>query len=393
MQLQPIEKTQRIHTIDIIRGFSLFGILCVNMLAFYVPMPHVTDLQTWFTDVYDIIAHQYLDIYVQSSFYPLFSMLFGYGITMQFVKAQKANQSFYKFASKRMIVLFALGMLHAYLIWWGDILATYAFCGAFLLLFIRFSIKRLLIIALILNGLFQALFIGSIIAVNSIEEESFQIEMEAIDIMAVDESITAYATGTWLDAFEQRKKDLAIQFAPMMWISSLFTILPYMLIGAAASKARLFERAKEKWLTWTILAIVGLSIGLWLKSAAFTNEGFLYDYLKVYVGGPILAVGYAAVIVLLCLLPVVVKALSPVAKLGRMSLTMYLLQSIILSVVFYHWGFGYYGKISVVEGIYMAIVIYIIQLIIAELWLMKFSQGPIEWFMKKIIYPKKLSEK
>ena len=393
MQLQPIEKNQRIHTIDIIRGFSLFGILCVNMLAFYVPMPHVTDLQTWFTDVYDIIAHQYLDIYVQSSFYPLFSMLFGYGITMQFVKAQKANQSFYKFASKRMIVLFALGMLHAYLIWWGDILATYAFCGAFLLLFIRFSIKRLLIIALILNGLFQALFIGSIIAVNSIEEESFQIEMEAIDIMAVDESITAYATGTWLDAFEQRKKDLAIQFAPMMWISSLFTILPYMLIGAAASKARLIERAKEKWLTWTILAIVGLSIGLWLKSAAFTNEGFLYDYLKVYVGGPILAVGYAAVIVLLCLLPVVVKALSPVAKLGRMSLTMYLLQSIILSVVFYHWGFGYYGKISVVEGIYMAIVIYIIQLIIAELWLMKFSQGPIEWFMKKIIYPKKLSEK
>ncbi len=88
MNLQPTQLNERITTIDIIRGFSLLGILLVNMFGFYLPQPHI-QLDNWFTEAIDIIWHQNLDIYIQSSFYPLFSMLFGYGLAMQYMKANE----------------------------------------------------------------------------------------------------------------------------------------------------------------------------------------------------------------------------------------------------------------------------------------------------------------
>ena len=391
LELQPVQQSERISSIDILRGFSLLGILLVNIIAFYVPMPHVLDLPNWFTDANDLIFHQYLDIYVQSSFYPLFSMLFGYGIAMQFTKAKEANVSFYQFATKRLILLFILGILHAYLIWWGDILATYAFCGFFLMLFIRLGAKWLFSLALIINGFLQFLILFSFSVNGGMHKE---VEAAPLDLIAIQDAITAYATGNWYDAFNQRLVDVAIQFEPGMWISALFTILPYMLLGAAASKLKLIERAKQYWKMWLAIAFVGIAVGLFIKNAPilYTRTEFL-EYAKVYIGGPILAIGYIGFVITLCQFRKVVRFLTPVAKLGRMSLTGYLMQSIILSVLFYHWGYGLYGKIDVRMGIYIAVEIYIVQLIIAELWFIKFKQGPIEWGMKEIIYNKKLSEK
>lgn len=158
VNFRPVGMQERIATIDILRGFSLLGILLVNMFGFYLPMPHISDLSNWFTEAQDIILQQLLDIYVQSSFYPLFSMLFGYGLAMQYVKAQSTGTNFYQFAPKRMIVLFAIGILHAVLIWWGDILTTYAFCGVFLIAFMRFPAKGLLTFAFIINIFGQMFF-------------------------------------------------------------------------------------------------------------------------------------------------------------------------------------------------------------------------------------------
>ena len=116
MKLHPVSVNNRIPTLDILRGISLFGILLVNIIAFYVPMPHVMDISNWFTEAKDIIYYQYIEIYVQSSFYPLFSMLFGYGIAMQYMKATEQQARFYPFATKRLVILFIIGMLHAFLI-------------------------------------------------------------------------------------------------------------------------------------------------------------------------------------------------------------------------------------------------------------------------------------
>ena len=100
---QPTSLNERIHTLDIMRGFSLLGILIVNIFAFSLPLPHILDLHSWFTDYQDVMLYQTLDIYVQSSFYPLFSMLFGYGLAMQWIKAEQTGTRFYPFATKRLL--------------------------------------------------------------------------------------------------------------------------------------------------------------------------------------------------------------------------------------------------------------------------------------------------
>lgn len=386
---QPTTLNERIHTLDIMRGVSLLGILLVNMFAFSQPLPHVHDLNSWFTDIHDQLNYQLLDIYVQGSFYPLFSMLFGYGLAMQYMKAERTGTNFYPFALKRLLVLFIIGLLHAFLLWWGDIITMYAVCGFFLILLLRLNSGWMLSIALVLNGLFHTLII-SVYAMAEIANDEYE---TFVDISAIEDAITAYGIGTWKDAFMQRLNDLAIQMSPSMWISAMFTILPYMLVGAAAAKWRLVERAKELKGRWIILAIVCIAGGLFLKSYPFhTTRTYLWEYVRVYMGGPIVAIGYASAIVLLCLIPFLPKLLSPIAKAGRMSLTLYLMQSVICTLLFYNYGFGLYGKVDVLMGIVIAISIYVIQAAFAELWFIKFRQGPLEYLVKRMTYGKTLKK-
>lgn len=383
MNFQPTTVNERVDTLDILRGFSLLGILLVNMFAFYLPMPHI-DLGSWFTEAKDIIWHQTLDIYVQSSFYPLFSMLFGYGLAMQYMKAERTGINFYRFAPRRLVILFILGLLHAFFIWYGDILTMYAFCGFFLILFLRFGSGWLLTFGVVINGIMQLFFIGLFLLAGM---ANMEVEELSVDIATINNAITAYGIGSWTDAFLQRLDDLSVQMHISMWITSLLTILPYMLIGAAFAKWRLIERGKELEVLWIPLTIVCLALGLFIKNAPFLfTRTYLLDYLKVYVGGPILSIGYIGVIVCLCMIPIMPKLLKPLAKAGRMSLTLYLLQSIICSLLFYNYGFGLYGKVDVQMGIFIAIGIFIIQVIFAELWFTKFRQGPLELAVKKLIY-------
>ncbi|KGR80576.1 DUF418 domain-containing protein [Ureibacillus manganicus] len=385
MDFKPTTLNERIDSLDIIRGFSLLGILLVNMFGFYLPMPHI-DLQDWFREAMDIIWLQTLDIYVQSSFYPLFSMLFGYGIAMQYVKAENTGIRFYSFARKRMIILFVLGMIHALFIWWGDILAMYAFCGVFLLLFIPFSPKMILTFGLVIFGLMHFLIL-SVYGMAGIANKVY--EAMSVDIVMVENAITAYGIGNWFDAFNQRLNDLSVQMNPAMWLSALFTILPYMLIGAALAKWRLIERAKNLIGLWITLAVVGMGLGLFIKSAPYIFERtYLLEYLKVYIGGPILSLGYMALIVCICMLPLLPKILRPIGQVGRMSLTIYIMQSIICSIIFYDFGFGLYGRVTVQMGVLIAIAIFIVQIIFALTWFMKFKQGPLEAVVKKINYQK-----
>ncbi len=388
----PTTSKQRIDTLDILRGISLLGILLVNMFAFSTPLPHI-DLKSWFTIPADKQYHHWLDIFVQGSFYPLFSMLFGYGLAMQYSKAKQLGNSFYKLSSKRLIVLFIIGMLHAFFIWWGDILMTYAFCGFVLITLIRLRPGFLLAIGCIfymgINGL-MALLSGfaSLVDGGNTDPDQF------VDIQSVEGAIKAYGGGSWTDAFMQRLADLSIQFSPSMWIMALFTILPYMLIGAAASKWQLVEKAKSKWLLWSILAVIMVPIGVYLKSLPYImNRNFFLDYIQTYFGGPVLTVGYASIIVLICCIPYATKVLSPVAKTGRMSLTIYLMQSIIGTLIFYRFGLGLYGKIGVDTATLLAVGIYMVQLVFATIWFMFFNQGPIEAVWKRITYGKSVLKK
>ena len=268
MNLTPTPLQERIESIDMMRGFSLLGIFIVNMLFFHSPYIHF-DPYTWYTDPVDVETYKWIDVLLQGSVYPLFSMLFGYGLAMQHRKAGERGMSFTPTAVKRMSAMLLFGIIHAFLIWSGDILITYAIAGFALFGLLRLSAKWLVAIAVFLYSIGIA-FLG-LIAFLSLQFEEAQ---GFVDINAINKAITAFSQGTWMDVFQQRASDwmLANGYVIGVPIMVLLVILPLTLIGAAAAKAKLIERTKEKKTFWITTAIVTMVIGLAIKFLPYTVE-------------------------------------------------------------------------------------------------------------------------
>jgi len=379
----PTALNERVVALDMMRGFSLLGIFIVNMLAFHSPYYYVNPY-TWYTNPSDADTFQWIDIALQGSVYPLFSMLFGYGLTMQFAKSVERVASFTKMAVRRLTVLLILGILHAFLIWSGDILITYALSGFILIWLLRLSRAWLISIALVLY-LLPNLGLAFLSYVVARMGEGYYAAVQEIE-----SSIVAFGTGSWREIFVQRAADWSyanIESGSVFLVG--ITILPYMLLGAAAAKGRLIERTSNKKVFWIVLTILALAVGYAIKVLPFSVEAdFFYMFVQDIFGGPLVAIGYAGLIALLSQLTIFRKVFNPVAKVGRMSMTTYLTQSIVATTIFYSYGLGLYGKMDLVTGTWLAVGVFIIQIIFAEIWFTKFKQGPVESLWKQATYGK-----
>lgn len=383
MNVRPTEIKERVVALDMMRGFSLLGIFIVNMLVFHTPYYYINPY-TWYTDLTDADVFQGIDIVLQGSVYPLFSILFGYGLMMQYTKSLERGASFTALGVKRLTVLLILGILHAFLVWSGDILISYAISGFIIIWMFRLSRIWLLSIALTLYLLPNLALAFLMYLADALGEGYYA------GVQEIESSIVAFGSGSWTDIFIQRAADWSyanIESGSLFLIG--ITILPYMLIGAAAAKGKLIERVSEKKVFWSVLTIVTLGVGYFIKILPFLFEpNFYYMYVQDIFGGPLVAIGYAGFIILLCQLALFKKLFNPVAKVGRMSMTTYLSQSIIATTIFYSYGLGLYGKIDVLTGTWLAIGIFIIQMIFAEIWFTKYKQGPVEAIWKRLTYGK-----
>ena len=133
---QPTAVNQRIEVIDLLRGLALCGILLINIQHFSMYSGVARnptlygDLQGanfWVYGLSFTLAFQ--------KFLPIFSMLFGAGIVLAATRCETASMLSARIHRRRMLVLLGIGLGHAYLIWYGDILVTYAVCGLVVYLF------------------------------------------------------------------------------------------------------------------------------------------------------------------------------------------------------------------------------------------------------------------
>lgn len=380
MRLEPVALDERVESIDLMRGFALFGILLVNMLAFHSPFSYI-DPYTWFDSAGDQTAYAFIDIFIQASFYPLFAMLFGYGLGMQFLRAEARKRPFAPVAVKRLIILLVFGILHAFLIWFGDILITYAIMGFLLIGMMRLDSKWLMTLGVIIYAIPHSLLLLIMFAAAAMDS-SFYTGMQE-----VQNSLAAYGGGSYAEIFRQRFDDWIYSNNPFNYIILIVTILPFTMIGAAAAKWRLIERTRELKKLWIGLAAGGFAAGLFLKLMPYLMEpNFAMTYLQDIFGGPLLAVGYAAIIALIAQNLRISRFLRSLSKAGRMSLTTYIIQSVIATTIFYSYGLGLYGQVSILTGTLLALGIFAVQLIFAEIWLSKFSQGPLEIIWRKLTY-------
>ncbi|MCG7344662.1 DUF418 domain-containing protein [Sporosarcina sp. ACRSL] len=380
----------RIESLDTLRGFALLGIFIANMLIFHSPYFYI-DAHSYFSTPSDVASYKLINIFVEASFYPIFAMLFGYGLNMQYEKAIAIGTSHVPMMAKRLAILMGFGLIHALFVWSGDVLFTYALMGFIMLAAIRLPKKWLLWIALIVYLIPTFLFIGLIYLLAKLDPN--QLMDGFVDIQQIELAITAYAHGTYGEAFVFRFSEWLI-YGLMNAFLGAFMVLPLIMLGALFSKLKLFERASEMKVRIALVGVIALAAGIFIKSWPYMDSHAYHNQLiQQLLGGPILAIGYASVIILLCQLPIFRTIFRPVSKAGRMSLTTYLMQSIIATTIFYGYGFGLYGKVDIETGTLIAVGIFAIQVIFAELWLLKFRMGPFEWLWRKGTYGKNMPKK
>lgn len=383
--IQPVESSSRIASLDVIRGFSLLGIFIVNMIAFHSPI-YYYDPYSWWGDSINRPVYWWIDVFVQASFYPLFTLMFGYGLALQYRRSLEKKSNFYSFAMKRLAILLMIGIVHAFVIWSGDILISYAVIGFLLIWLLKLEGKWLLMLGFLLfilpQGLISAIFILASIA----DPKSVTYFTAVQEIQA---SIQAFGEGGFGEIFAQRLNDWLYANNPSAFISLIIALLPLMMIGAGISKLQLLERAKEKKKLLIVFLLAVFPVAFALKTAPYWGEQNLaYTFIQDFVGGPLLSMSYMALIVLLMTYSFSTKWMRPFAMAGRMSLTNYLMQSIIGTLIFYNYGLGLYGEVSLTTSVMLAVGIFVIQVILSEIWLAKFGRGPLEFVWRRLSYGK-----
>jgi uncharacterized protein len=382
--LNPIQDQNRIVIIDILRGIAILGIFIVNMPAFHSPMLYYNSLE-WWDDNPDHTLYILSDIFAQASFYPMFAFLFGFGAVILSERVIERGQSFPLIFSKRLATLLLFGCLHAFLIWHGDILINYALFGFGFLLFYKVSGKNLLIIGSLLYIIPLCVFGLLVLAAGFLGMET-KIPTEFAE---VQRSLNVYKDGTISEIIKQRASDWYMVNNAASLIFLFLSIFPLFLIGAGFAKLKWLENPEYHKKPLFLLMIISLVFGLFCKVLPYVSS---YTYNTVFwqdqFGGPLLSLFYITAISLLLRKKTFFRMCLPFSYPGRLSMTNYLFQSFISTLIFYSYGLGFYGDISFTWGTGLVIIIFILQVILSKLWLSRYRLGPVEFVWRILTYGK-----
>ncbi|MFJ8100515.1 DUF418 domain-containing protein [Lysinibacillus sp. NPDC096212] len=399
-KLSPISAKERIETLDVLRGFALLGIILANIVWFLYPAYMQEDLSfknewTSFWNQADYTVHTILTMFVEGKFVMLFSMLFGFGMVIMQERATAKQLNFWGIYSRRLIALFIFGCIHAYFIWFGDILTDYAILGLLLLLMHKLKPKAMLIISLTLYSLLLGSFTFGAISSDSTTPMSMSMSMSEESRQLMQVTIDAHQNGDiqeLLDAnlmertFYTMRNGLYVLFLgnPIFFLFSNLPFLLMFLFGAAVAKKKWIHRFEEYrkgfFITWLLTLIFGGTLG-WILPSLSENFSTVQ-----YISSPLLTIFYAISLIFIYHTVKGKKILQWLAFPGRMAFTNYIGQSIICTFLFGPFAFGVYGKLHLTTAIIIAIVIFVFQVIFSKLWLSKFRFGPLEYIWRSFTY-------
>ena len=383
----PVSGAERIATVDVLRGFAIFGILLINIYGFsgLLLSPQSE------TDRLDRLVIIAVVILAQAKFYSLFSFLFGWGMSIQLNRALKKGVSFVRLYLRRMLALLLIGLIHGLFIWQGDILTAYAILGTALLLF-RKSSPRVLLIGVALSLLLAIV----VVLPGNTMDDARELYAQATAFMRTENmpAQTILGRGTYAEISQRRMGEfIGAQSWFAYWIGNVFAM---MLLGLYVGKRRIFQDVegqlplirKTLWLGLIIgLAFNAISVWTMLDSSPFAPQYQRFVRIATRtIGAPALMLFYASGIVLLLRKERWRGRLAPMAPVGRMALSNYLLQSVMATLLFYGYGLGLYGDITPTVALIVVIIIYLIQIRISEWWMERFRFGPAEWVWRSLTY-------
>ncbi|CCE06962.1 conserved membrane hypothetical protein [Bradyrhizobium sp. STM 3843] len=371
----PVNPSDRIDSIDALRGVALLGVLAINLVMEF----RVSIFEQFLSAVppaapLDRAVETVLMLAVDLKAFALFSLLFGIGLAIQFEHlSESPRRAVLLF--RRLIVLLAFGLIHLCLIWNGDILTEYALAGLIVLPFL-FGPRWLLA-----GG--AAAFLGVYLAMQVWPPAGLFPSFTSIQ-RDVQEANQIYATGSFGDVLAFRLREIPL-FVPLH-VYMLPRTLGLFLFGAFVWRSGVLRTPHRVLLFSTAVVCIGLGALLVLSGSSSFVAVTGIGRLATPVGTIALALGYGAAILAIANLTSGKALLGWAVPLGRMAFTNYLAQSLIFGWIFYGYGLGLFGSIGAAKALVIGLAVYIAQIFFSAWWLGRYRYGPVEWLWRTLMY-------
>ncbi len=396
--------SNRIASIDIVRGVAVCGILLMNIAGFALPGAAYDNPAAWGgASGANLAVWAANFILIDGKMRGLFSFLFGASLLIVTDRAEDAGESPARVHYARMAWLLAFGLAHLWLVWWGDILHHYALVGAVAYLLRRMEIRDMVALAALLIAVQTSGYLAipgaihdarSAVAAHPHDaaaqarladlEASFGIP--APTVLARDITLHRSGYGPILaDRWAETRT------APLDELSGVgLETLGYMLLGMVALRTGLLRG------TWPARRYAWVAIGCFaVMVPAYAALAWLdvrsgFDMATVAFGAlaasaplrPVMVVGWACLIVLLA------RRGGWLAKrlgaAGQMAFSNYLASSLICTTIFYGYGLGWYGALSRAQLMLVVAAMWVLMLLWSPPWLARFRYGPAEWVWRSL---------
>jgi uncharacterized protein len=419
--LAPIELSERVTSLDVMRGIVLCGILLMNINGFGLSGAYNDPTVSGGAEGWNLGAWIASNLFFEGTMRALFSLLFGVGMYILLDRFEKKNAGI-KAADiyfRRLLWLLFFGLVHGYLLLWrGEILYEYALMGFFVYSFRKISSKYLVLIAVFLFS------IGSLWSYVDYRKDVAMIEQVALAETYKDQGTPLTkpmkdAVSRWEQKQYERSQefidfehesmrkgyvDVVIYLAPIntffntffAYRYDLWDILPMMLLGMALFKWRILSGEKPYGF-YILMVLFGYGVGFLVNfyeissiiESDFSYLGFSKTNMTYDLGRVPVAMGHIGMIMMFSKIPILGWLKHSLAAVGKMALTNYMMHSVICMFVFTGVGFGLFGKLERFELLYVVFSIWIFQMILSPIWLKYFHFGPMEWVWRRLSYLQK----
>jgi uncharacterized protein len=394
--LNPVTSSERIISLDILRGVAVLGILIMNVQSFSMPSAayinptaygDLTALNKWIWIVSHVVASE--------KFMSIFSLLFGAGVLIFTDKAQVKGKNSAALHYRRMGWLLLFGLAHAYLFWEGDILVAYSLCGMLVYAFRKLRPRVLLWVGF---GFFVIPMIIDALASLSISywpEEAIDNTMRSWN---PDESIVQHdlkaMRGSWIAQMKVRMEGALFMQTGLFMMQTFWRVVSMMLLGMALYKWNIVtaRRSRKFYVNLTIFGLLvgyvlsGLGVMVNFRNAWVMEYSMFMGAQFNYVGSVAVALGYIGIVMLITQDPGSEKFRTVFAPVGRMAFSNYILQTLICTFIFYGHGLGLYGSVERKFQVVIMAGIWILVMIISTFWLNRFRFGPLEGIWRSLTY-------
>ncbi len=425
---EPVTGAQRYYSVDVLRGFALLGILAMNIVSFGWPgVVYGNPTRGGGFEGLDRAIWYFNHLFFEMKMMTTFSMLFGAGLVLMDARAEARGAHIRGVYYRRVLWLLVIGLVHAYLIWSGDILVLYAECGLFLYFFRNLAPRTLIVL-----GIAALLyFVPILLAISSgidytkdyfehadarvqarqqagqapeLVDRAAQLvwhgrlaaafrESPAEEIQSLNKQIEIHQGGYW-GIVKDRSGGLLGEHTIGFLLAGWSLAMGRMLIGMGLMKMGVFSAVRSRRFYLWMIAL-GYGIGLPLMvfdaqeliahnfSGTYLMHGGLYFNLF---GSLVVALGHVGMVMLVVQSGALSWLTKRLAAVGRMALTNYLTHSIVCTTLFYGYGFGLFASINRTGMACIVLIIWVTQLLISPIWLRHFRFGPAEWLWRSLTY-------